>query len=103
MTTHISEQKGLIERMNIVAFFVNRISGRMDEQCPAVQGAIDAIVNERWSSRGRAWMLEVLAQPDYPREYLHEAISYCWKSKDLKLATGLDRDAWLALFDATSR
>ncbi len=77
-----------------------------DTQCPAVQKAIDAMVDADFSDR--ATMLDWLTWGICTRDQLVDRILVAWANVPLKLATGRSRDEWLAICnrlpdDATPR
>lgn len=81
--------------MAITHFFAATIKGRMDEQCPAIQSAID-VVAQAWS--GDRQRMIVALTTGFGSDTLFNDIMNGWAAADLKRATGIDRAGWLALF-----
>lgn len=84
----------------ITRLFLHNLKGRCDEQCSAIQCAIDAMQEANYYP-SRARMIEHLARIT-PGD-LCDALMVAWPRVDLKRATGRDRDQWLDLLNAEYR
>lgn len=81
--------------------FASAIEARCDIQCPAVQNAIDSIAAEFSCGLGdRARLLDALRSERNTDLDFCDWVMVAWGRAPLKLATGRDRDEWLALINA---
>lgn len=84
--------------MNASGVFALIVAGRCDYQCPAVQDAIDRLVEgEAFGTRVR--MLEVLRSNAYTPLKFNFSLLSAWKAKDIELVTGHAVDWWIELAD----
>lgn len=85
--------------MTAAGLFAHLASSRFDYECPAVQDAIDRLVEGEYF-RGRSGMVEAMQSAMYRRDYFCSALLSAWKPNDILLATGISKDNWLKILDA---
>jgi hypothetical protein len=86
----------------VVSLFRKAILGACNYPCPAVQDAIDTLAAESCESPTRRAGLLTWLDTTATDAWLCDRVAVQWgrNSRALKLATGLDRDAWWAIFSA---
>jgi hypothetical protein len=88
--------------MTVQGIFTQHIAANFDYPCPAVQDAIDRLVDAE-GFRGRLGMIEAMNGPFYGAMRFNSSLLSAWKDADISLATGRGRDWWLDLAERMHR